>query len=112
MGLVTIVIFLYVSSTEIGWTEFKQPFFTMLQGQTRINKISRGVVFTLVPVFTFFATYQFLNPAIEEPVELRVNHPAPPANITIHGKKYNLQTARNPFRTNGPPLYPDTGIKN
>lgn len=108
MGLIAIVIFLFISSTEKWWMEFKRPILSTLQGETRKNVITRKVVFILLPLLALIGTYQFVKPVFEEPVELRVNHPAPPAQITIHGKKYNLQTARNPFRTDGPPIYPES----
>ena len=112
MGLIAIVIFLFVSSTEKWWREFKRPILNTIQGETRKNVMIRRVVFSLLPLLALIGTYQFVKPAFEEPVELRIGHPAPPAQVTIHGKKYNLQTARNPFRTDGPPIYPDTGETN
>jgi hypothetical protein len=43
-------------------------------------------------------TYQAVAPSFEEPAELRIDHPAPPRTITVHGVKVDLQTATNPFR--------------
>lgn len=98
MGLITIVLFIFVSSTEASWTEFKRPIVNTLMAETPIYKGIRTVSLVALPAFIGYTTYANLAPKFEEPIELRVVHPAPPASTTVHGKSYPLQTTYNPFR--------------
>jgi len=98
MGLITIVLFLLVSSTDRSWKAFTHPIIAMVSRETCVYSRIRAVVFTVLPVLALIGTYSFMKPAFEEPTELRVVHPYPPRSITVHGVTYDLQTARNPFR--------------
>ncbi len=98
MGLITIVIFLLVSSTEKSWEAFKYPIIATVSGKTKVYRQIRAVVFTVLPVLALVVTYNFMKPAFEEPLQLIDTHSAPPRSIIVHGVTYDLQTARNPFR--------------
>jgi hypothetical protein len=98
MGLVTLVIFLFISSTEQGWTDFKRPILNTLMAVTPVYKGVRTVSFVVLPLLVGYGTYDFIVPAFDEPIELRTVHPAPPAAVTVRGKNFTLQTAQNPFR--------------
>ena len=98
MGLITLVVFLLVSSTEKSWKEFKEPLFATLGGETRKYRLIRSVAFTIIPLLAFVITYNLLRSDYETPPEIIIAHPAPPRSITVHGITYDLQTARNPFR--------------
>ena len=43
-------------------------------------------------------TYQQVKPDLGSPVELRTVHPAPPGNIRVYGKSYDLLKLTNPLR--------------
>ena len=98
MGLITIVLFLLVSSDEDSWTEFKRPILKMLGGETPAYRGVRTVTFVALPLLIGFGTYDNIRPKFEEPIELRTVHPAPPTSVKVHGKSFTLQTAENPFR--------------
>jgi len=98
MGLITMVIMLYVSSTEKGWVEFRQPILSMLKGETQIYRGARAVTFVVLPLLVGFGTFNQIKPSVDEPIELRTVHPAPPQNTTVHGVPFTLQTAQNPYR--------------
>jgi hypothetical protein len=98
MGLITLVIFLLVSSVETSWKAFKYPIVATVAGETKRYRRIRAIVFTTLPVLVLVVTYNFMRPTIEEPTGLRITHPAPPRSVTVHGVTYDLQTARNPFR--------------
>ncbi len=98
MGLITIVGFLLISSTEKSWKAFKHPILATVTGETRSYCIVRAIAFTILPILALIGTYNFMKPAYEEPTALRMVHPNPPRSITVHGVTYDLQTARNPFR--------------
>ena len=46
-----------------------------------------------------YTTFNIFKPSLESPVELRQVHPAPPSNLKVYDKSYNLTTLKNPIRT-------------
>ncbi len=98
MGLISIVIFILISASEESWEAFKRPIVATVTAQTPQYGKVRTAFFVILPILTLAGTYNFLKPNFEEPIELRINHPAPPASVTVHGSNFTLQTARNPFR--------------
>ena len=98
MGLITIVLFLLVSSDEDSWTDFKRPILNVLGAETPAYRGVRTVTFVALPLLIGFGTYDNVRPKFDEPIELRTVHPAPPASVKVHGKAFTLQTAENPFR--------------
>jgi hypothetical protein len=99
MGLITAVLFVWISATEQTWGEFKRYVLDTLTGASLHHRVLRAVVVVTLPVIAGAATYNAVAPTtISEPVELRINHPSPPRTITVQGQVIDLQTARNPFR--------------
>jgi hypothetical protein len=98
MGLITLVVFLLLSTTDESWNEFKDPIIKTLEGRTSGFKTARTVTFALLPVLAGLGTYNFMKPNFQEPIELRTVHPAPPATIQVHNKEMVLQEAKSPFR--------------
>jgi len=93
-------IFMWMSSNEEDWRRFRQPIINVLDARTGFHKALRTFYLIVIPIlFGGFAYLSFL-PNLEEPIELRTVHPAPPASTKVHGKTYTLQTAYNPFRAN------------
>src|SRR3989344_3657141 len=95
MGLITLVLFLLVSSDEESWAEFKRPILKTLGGETPGFRGVRTGTFVTFPLLIGFGTYNNIVPKFEEPIELRTVHPAPPASVKVHGKSFTLQTAAN-----------------
>jgi len=91
MALVTLVTFLLVSSTDRSWNAFKQTIMDTLLGKNLGYRIARGATVILLPLLAGVLTYQFVNPAIEAPVELRNSHAAPPASITVYPPEYFMK---------------------
>lgn len=108
MMLWTIGTFLYISQDPKTFTEFRQPIVRTILGETKGYKIARVIVFTALPLFVGFATYDSLLPKFEEPVELRTVHPAPPATTRVHGKTYQLEGLSNPYRIDEQDNYKDS----
>jgi|SRR5579863_9228316 len=98
MGVITIGIFLYVSITEPSWKEFISPIYLMLAEDSPRWKMTRYLSFVALPLVIGGLVYNKVVPKFDEPIELRVVHPAPPASIQVHGETIQLQTASNPFR--------------
>jgi hypothetical protein len=91
MGLVTVVVFLLISSTNVSWSEFKRTILDTLTGKTRGYRISRAAIVIVLPLLAGGLTYQFVNPPIEGPIELRNSHAAPPASITVFPPEYFMK---------------------
>jgi len=109
MGLVTLVIFLFISSTEQGWTDFKRPILNTVMAVNPMYRQVRNVTFVVLPLLIGYGTFSFIVPAFDEPIELRTVHPAPPAAVTVRGQNFTLQTARNPFRVDDQGNYLEVG---
>jgi hypothetical protein len=98
MGLIILGVFLFLSSQDNSWKEFKEPIINTLEGKTNVLKRMRMATFVILPVLMGLGTYSFMKPTFQEPIELRTHHPAPPAKIEVHGVTIDLQKARSPFR--------------
>ncbi|HUK55284.1 MAG TPA: hypothetical protein VLY20_01340 [Nitrospiria bacterium] len=88
MGLLTVVVFILISSTNRSWDEFKQTIMDTLLGKNRGYRIARAAIVFVLPLLAGILTYRFVNPAIEAPVELRTSHAASPAVITVYPPEY------------------------
>lgn len=51
MGIITVALFLLVSSSEETWKAFKRPILGTMRAETGKYWVSRIVVFTLLPLF-------------------------------------------------------------
>jgi hypothetical protein len=95
-----IAVFMWMSSNEDDWRKFKQPIMNVMDGITPFHKILRAAYLVVLP-FVFWAfSYNSFLPNLDEPIELRTVHPAPPASTKVHGKTFVLQTSQNPYRIN------------
>jgi hypothetical protein len=105
-GTVSLVaILMWMSSNEEDWKKFRQPILNVLDGITPFHKGLRTFFLVAIPVALWGYSYQSFIPQgagsdVEEPIELRTVHPAPPASTKVHGKTFVLQTALNPYRVN------------
>src|SRR5206468_8224976 len=100
-------IFMWVSSTETSWQDFRQPLIAVVDAKTPTTQIIRAVSVVLLPFLVGFLGWNNMKPSIDEPIELRTVHPAPPASTKVHGKTFVLQTASNPYRVDDDGKYSD-----
>ncbi len=105
--MIAIGIFMWVSSSEKGWLEFKRPIIAALDAKTPITWWVRAVLLVVLPLSAAGMAYKNLVPSLGEPIELRTVHPAPPAAVKVHGKKFPLQTSQSPFRIDENGKYSD-----
>jgi hypothetical protein len=88
--LIAIGIFLWVSSTEKSWKEFRQPILDVLDGSTLQRRIIRTVVVIFLPCLVAGLTYYSItsnyvkDDADPELTGLRTVMPAPPQSITVY----------------------------
>jgi hypothetical protein len=95
-----IAVFMWMSSNEEDWRKFKQPIMNVLDAPTGFHKMLRTFYLIALPILLWGFSYQSFLPNLDEPIELRTVHPAPPASTKVHGKTFVLQTSQNPYRTN------------
>ena len=95
-----IAVFMWMSSNEDDWRKFKQPIMNVMDGITPFHKILRVAYLVALPFIFWAFSYNSFLPNLDEPIELRTVHPAPPASTKVHGKTFVLQTSQNPYRIN------------
>ena len=92
MVLITVVVFLLISSTNRSWNPFKLTILNTLTGETRGYRIMRAATVLLIPIVAGIMTYHIVKPPdIEAPLELRAYHPAPPQSITVYPPEYFMK---------------------
>ena len=108
-GAMTLIgIFMWVSSTEESWKDFRKPIIAVADATTATTRMIRAVIVVLLPFLVGFLGYNSMKPNVDEPIELRTVHPAPPASTKVHGKTFVLQTASSPYRVDDSGKYSDT----
>lgn len=100
-------IFMWISSTEEAWQDFRWPIIRVADANSRLTWWVRLIFIIGLPPLVWAMGYNTLKPNVDEPIELRTVHPAPPASTKVHGKTFVLQTASNPFRVDDEGKYSD-----
>jgi hypothetical protein len=105
-GTIALVgVFLWMSGSEEDWQEFRRPILNVLDARTPMHKGLRTFFLIAIPIGLWGFAYSSLLPNLDEPIELRTVHPAPPASTKVHGRTFVLQTSQNPFRVNNEGKY-------
>jgi len=99
MLIAMVGILIYVSSDAQRWELFKQPIDAALRDPEK--RWVRGTLLAVLPLAVGFATYQQTKPRVSAPIQLRSIHPAPPSQITVRGKRFQLAGLENPLRRSG-----------
>ncbi len=89
-------LFLYFSSDEDRWAEFKSPIVNTLRDDNKA--LLRWPLLVIVSLLAAYAVYDGVRPSFDKPLELRQVHPSPPASIKVYGKSFDLGTLENPVR--------------
>ena len=95
MGIVTIAILAYVSSSEDRREEISRPLISLMTERRYAALLGAAVV--AIPVLAAANVYVRMNVPLEPPFFPRTIHPASPSEITVHDKKINLDAGENPF---------------
>ncbi len=96
MGIVTIAILAYVSSSEERREEVAGPLIRLMTDKRYTRLLVAAVI--LIPTLAAANVYVQMNVPLEPPFFPRTIHPASPAEITVHDKAINLDAGDNPFR--------------
>jgi mono/diheme cytochrome c family protein len=95
MGIVTIAILAYVSSSEDRREEISRPLIRFMTDRRYTALLAAAVI--AIPALAAANVYVRMNVPIEPPFFPRTVHPASPTEITVHDKRINLDTGENPF---------------
>src|SRR3989454_1709660 len=86
---------MWVSSTETSWQDFRKPLIAVADAKTPTTQIIRAVSVVLLPFLVGFLGWNNMKPSIDEPIELRTVHPAPPASTRSEEHTSELQSPCN-----------------
>lgn len=95
MGIVTIAVLAYVSSSEERRAEVSSPLIRFMTDKRYTTLLAATVV--AIPALAAANVYVKMNVPIQPPLFSRTIHPASPSEITVHDKKINLDAEENPF---------------
>jgi hypothetical protein len=95
MGIVTIAILAYVSSSYERREEVSRPLVRFMTDKRYTALLALTVV--AIPALAAANVYVQMNVPLEPPLFSRTVHPASPPDITVHEKKIDLDGEGNPF---------------
>ncbi len=95
MGIVSIAILAYVSSSQERRDEAFRPLVLLITDKRYAALLVAMVV--AIPALAAANVYVRMNVPIEPPFFPRTIHPASPSTITVHDKKIDLDLGENPF---------------
>ena len=95
MGIVTIAILSYVSSSQERRDEISGPLLRFMTDKRYTALLAATVV--AIPALAAANVYVQMSVPIQPPLFSRTVHPASPSEITVHNKKIDLNADENPF---------------
>jgi hypothetical protein len=96
MGIVSIAILAYMSSSQQRRDEVSRPLARFLTEKRYTVLLAATVV--AIPALAAANVYMKMNVPVEPPLFSRTVHPASPADVTVHDKRIDLDAGENPFR--------------
>ena len=96
MGIVSLAILVYVSSSEERREEVSRPLIRFMTEKRYTALLAATIV--AIPALAAANVYVQMNVPLQPPLFSRTVHPASPSEITVHDKKIDLDTGENPFR--------------
>jgi hypothetical protein len=95
MGVVTLGILAYVTSSEERRNDVAGPLFRFITERRYTPMLAATIV--ALPALAAANVYMQMNVPLQPPLFSRTVHPASPSEITVHDAKINLDAAENPF---------------
>jgi hypothetical protein len=95
MGIVSIAILAYVSSSQERREEVSRPLVRLMTEKRYTPLLGATVV--AIPALAAANVYVRMNVPLEPPFFPRTIHPASPSEITVHDKTIDLDAGENPF---------------
>jgi hypothetical protein len=97
MGIVSIAILAYVSSSDERREEVSLPLIRLMTEKRYTPYLAATVV--AIPVLAAANVYARMNAPLEPPFFARTIHPASPHEITVHDRAIDLDASESPFVT-------------
>ena len=94
MSIVTVSIGVFVVADQARARAFLAPITTLLRERRLF--LPRAALLIALPLLLGWATYTQVRPQFAPPFEARTIHPEPPAKFKLHGKDFDVLTARRP----------------
>lgn len=95
MGIVTLAILAYVSSSYERRDEISRPLVRFMTDAR--YRVLLGLTVVAIPALAAANVYVQMNVPLEPPLFSRTVHPASPSEITVHEKRLDLDGGENPF---------------
>ncbi len=95
MGIISIAILAYVSSSQERRDEVSGPLVRLMTEKRYAPLLAATVI--AIPALAAANVYMQMNVPIQPPLFSRTVHPASPSEITVHDKAVNLDAGENPF---------------
>ena len=95
MGIITIAVLAYVSSSQERRQEVSRPLVRFMTEKRYFPLLALTVV--AIPVLAAASVYARMSAPLQPPFFPRTIHPASPSEITVHDKKVDLDGGENPF---------------
>ncbi len=95
MGIVTIAVLAYVSSSEDRREEVSRPLIQFMTDKRYTALL--GATIVAIPALAAANVYVKMNVPLQPPFFPRTVHPASPSEITVQNKPINLDAGENPF---------------
>ena len=95
MGIISIAILAYVSSSQERRDEVSRPLVRLMTEKRYAALLGATVV--AIPALAAANVYVQMSVPLEPPLFSRTVHPASPSEITVHDKKIDLDAGENPF---------------
>jgi cbb3-type cytochrome c oxidase subunit III len=95
MGIISIAILAYVSSSQERRGEVSRPLFRLMTEKRYTPMLIATVI--AIPALAAANVYVKMSVPLQPPLFSRTVHPASPSEITVHDKKINLDAGENPF---------------
>jgi hypothetical protein len=96
MGIVTIAILAYASSSEQRRGDVSGPLLRFMTDRRYTPLLVATAL--AIPALAAANVYVQMNVPLEPPLFSRTVHPASPADVTVHDKRIDLDAGENPFR--------------
>ena len=96
MGIVTLAILAYMSSSEQRREEIARPLVRFMTEKRYTAMLAAAVI--AIPALAAANVYVKMNVPLQPPLFSRTVHPASPSEITVHDKKIDLDAGENPYR--------------
>ncbi len=100
MVIIVVGTLLLVSFDDATAARFAAPIVAVL-GDPKLALLRWSAMLAIVALASWTA-YGFVRPTNAPPLELRTVHPAPPTNLRVYGKSYDLLKLNNPIRAKNP----------